>query len=359
MNLVLKLDKVEEKMKNNIEIYKSKDGQTQVDVNFDKETVWLNQKQMGELFSKNVRTVSEHINNVFSEGELDKNSTIRNFRTVQNEGNRQVERQIEFYNLDVIISVGYRVKSKQGTQFRQWATKRLNDFLVKGYAINEKRLAQKQQEVEYLKTGIRIIGRTIESKLDEALLKDPENDFLLYFSKGLQLLDDYDHEALDKTGLTKKETVYPDFKDYMGVINEMYSDFDSQVFAKPKDESFLSSINQIRQSFDGVELYPSMEEKAANLLYFIVKNHSFVDGNKRIGAACFLYFLQKNNMLFVNDQPIISNEALASLTLFIAISKADEVAMVKQLIISLIKPSVRESAQLTGTVGMKIKEKNS
>lgn len=332
-------------MENKIEIYKSKDGITQVDVNFEKDTVWLNQKQLVSLFDKNKRTISEHINNIFKERELDKDSVVRKFRTTAKDGKSY---NTQYYNLDVIISVGYRVNSKQGTQFRQWATKRLNDYLVKGYTINEKRLEQKQQEVEYLKTGIRILGRTIEAVTNGTVTEDNKQavsaDFLKYFSKGLELLDDYDHEKLDSSGLTTKEAVYPVFDDYMGVINEMYSEFDSQVFAKPKDESFLSSINQIRQSFGGVELYPSIEEKAANLLYFIVKNHSFVDGNKRIGAACFLYFLKVNNMLFVNDQPIISNEALASLTLFIATSKTEEIKMVKQLVISLLKPPQAESS---------------
>ena len=345
-------------MENIIEIFKSKDGITQVEVNFEKDTVWLSQKQMAELFGRDRVAITQHIGNIFREDELIEEMVCKDFlHTTQHgaiTGKKQIK-NVKCYNLDVIISVGYRVKSKQGTQFRQWATKRLNDFLVKGYAINEKRLEQKQMEVEYLKTGIRILGRTIEAVTDSVAIEDNKQavpaDFLKYFSKGLELLDDYDHEILDNTGLTKKEAVYPVFDDYMSVINDMYSDFDSQVFAKPKDESFLSSINQIRQSFGGVELYPSIEEKAANLLYFIVKNHSFVDGNKRIGAACFLYFLKVNNMLFIEnkaDKPtvsaIINNETLASLTLFIATSKTEEIKMVKQLVISLLKPPQAESS---------------
>ncbi len=336
---------VEGIMENKIEIYKSKDGLTQVEVNFEKDTVWLNQKQMAELFGRDRKTITRHIVNIFKEEELEQEVVCSYFEHTTQHGAIKGKTQIanvQYYNLDVIISVGYRVKSKQGTQFRQWATKRLNDYLVKGYAINEKRLEQKQMEVEYLKTGIKILGRSIKTELDG---EDINFDFLKYFSKGLELLDDYDHEILDSSGLTKKEAVYPKFNDYMSVINDMYSDFDSKVFAKPKDESFLSSINQIRQSFGGVELYPSIEEKAANLLYFIVKNHSFVDGNKRIGAACFLYFLKVNNMLFIDNMPIINNETLASLTLFIATSKTEEIKMVKQLVISLLKPSLREPPQ--------------
>ena len=242
------------------------------------------------------------------------------------------DKPIFLYNLDVIISVGYRVKSLRGTQFRQWATQRLKDFLVKGYAINEKRLEQKQQEVIHLKTGIQILSRAIEAKNENR-----ENEILDIFAKGLELLDDYDHEELDTKGNTEQETIFPEYNDYIDFIAEMYSNFESDVFAKPKDDSFHSSINQIRQSFGGQELYPSIQEKAANLLYFIVKNHSFVDGNKRIAAACFLFFLDKNKALInKNSETIISNEALASLALFIATSKSDEADIVKRFIISIL-----------------------
>jgi prophage maintenance system killer protein len=318
-------------MNNQIEIYKSSNGDTQVEVQFNADTVWLNRQQLALLFDRDVKTIGKHINNVFNEGELNKNSTVAKFATVQTEGERTVERSIEHYNLDAIISIGYRIKSQVATKFRQWATQRLKDYLVQGYAINEKRLAQKQQEVEYLKTGIRILNRAIEEQLSE------QNDVMLsLFAKGLELLDDYDHESLDKKGSTSGGVVYPEFNDYMGMIHEMYSDFKSDVFAQPKDDSFNSSINQIKQIFAGDELYPSLEEKAANLLYFITKNHSFVDGNKRIAAACFLFFLEQNNSLINNGKAIISNEALASLTLFIASSKADEAKIVKRLIISIL-----------------------
>ncbi|MEA1985980.1 MAG: virulence protein RhuM/Fic/DOC family protein, partial [Candidatus Marinimicrobia bacterium] len=273
---------------NKIEIFKSNDNQISVAVKFDDETVWLNRHQIAELFDRDIKTIGKHINNVFKEGELEENSTVAKFATVQIEGNRQVERQIEHYNLDVIISVGYRVKSKRGTQFRIWATQRLKDYLVKGYAINEKRLEQKKQEVLHLKTGIQILSRAIEEKSDFE-----NNEILSIFAKGLELLDNYDHENLDTKGKTEQETIFPSYENYIGFISEMYSDYESDVFAKPKDDSFSSSINQIKQTFDGKELYPSIQEKAANLLYLIVKNHSFVDGNKRIAAACFLYFLDK------------------------------------------------------------------
>ena len=302
---------------NKIEIFQTADNKTEIKVKFEQETVWLTQMQFVLLFDSSKGNISEHIKHIFETGELDEASTVRNFRTVKKEGNREVARDRKHYNLDMIISVGYRVNSKQGVQFRQWATKRLKDFLVQGYAINEKRLKQKNQEVLHLKTGIQILSRAIEAKNESK-----ENEILNIFEKGLKLLDDYDHEELDIKGNTEQETIFPGYGDYIDFIDEMYSDFESDVFAKPKDDSFHSSINQIKQTFGGSELYPSIQEKAANLLYYIVKNHSFVDGNKRIAAACFIYFLDKNKALIIkNRETIISNEALAALTLFIAVSK--------------------------------------
>ncbi|HJV78644.1 MAG TPA: virulence protein RhuM/Fic/DOC family protein, partial [Paludibacter sp.] len=273
-----------------------------------------------------------HIKNIFNEGELETDATVAKNATVQMEGNRTVIRKIDFYNLDVILAVGYRVSSFKGTLFRKWATEKLNSYLVQGYAINEKRLAQKQQEVEYLKTGIRILNRAIEQQATQ-----DDSQMLLVFAKGLSLLDDFDHQTLETEGITVATTIFPSFDEYMKLIQAMYSEFASDVFAQPKDESFHSSINQIAQSFNKVELYPTIEEKAANLLYFITKNHSFVDGNKRIAAACFLLFLERNNALYrTNGTPLISNEALAALTLFIATSKTEEADIVKHFIISIL-----------------------
>ncbi|MDD3668450.1 MAG: RhuM family protein [Bacteroidales bacterium] len=318
-------------MESQIEIYKTHNN-IEVSITFQKESVWLSQKQMADLFDKDSDTIGLHLKNIFKEAELDETSTTEFFSVIQKEGNRNVKRKIKFYNLDAIISVGYRVNSKQGTQFRQWATSRLKDYLVQGYAINEKRLHQKQQEVEFLKTGLRIVSRALENAANEQ-----EQEVFHQFAKGLALLDDYDHEELDNKGYTLKETIYPSYEDYMNLITLMYSDFKSDVFAKPKDNSFHSSINQIKQSFGETELYPTIEEKAANLLYYITKNHSFVDGNKRIAASCFLYFLQQNNTLMNRKgEPIISNDTLASLTLFIANSRPEECEVVKRLIISIL-----------------------
>ncbi len=313
-------------MSNEIELFKSSDNKIELKVKFDSDTVWLSQEQLIVLFERDQSVISRHINNIFKEKELDRKSNMQKMHIAFS------DKPVSFYSLDVIISVGYRVKSLRGTQFRQWATARLKDYLVQGYAINEKRLQQKQQEVEFLKTGLRIVSRAIEQAADEQ-----EQEVFHQFARGLALLDDYDHEALDKKGHTLKETVYPGFDDYMELIRLMYSDFKSSVFAKPKDESFHSSINQIKQSFSGTDLYPSIEEKAANLLYLITKNHSFVDGNKRIAAACFLLFLKRNHELFNSKgEPIISNETLATLTLYIANSRSEEHDVVKRLIISVL-----------------------
>ncbi|HRZ95986.1 MAG TPA: virulence protein RhuM/Fic/DOC family protein [Paludibacter sp.] len=322
-------------MESKIEIYKTSDNQTELKVQFDADTVWLNRAQIAELFDRDRTVITKHIANLFKEKELDKNVVCAIFAHTSPHGAIKGKEQLneaEYYNLDVIISVGYRVKSQRGTQFRQWATQRLKDYLITGYAINEKRLAQKQQEVEYLKTGIRILNRVIAEQSTAE-----EFEMLRIFAKGLELLDDYDHETLDLKGITQTETIFPTYDEYMALIKTMYSEFESDVFAKPKDDSFHSSINQIKQSFGNTELYPTLEEKAANLLYFITKNHSFVDGNKRIAAACFIYFMQKNNALLKsNGLPIIENATLAALTLFIATSKTDESEIVKQLVISVL-----------------------
>ena len=298
-------------------------------MSLDQETVWLTQAQMAELFSQTKQNISLHIGNIFKEGELEQDSVVKDSLTTAADGKKY---KTKFYNLDVIISVGYRVKSKRGTQFRIWATQRLKDYLVQGYAINESRLAKKQQEVQHLKTGIRILGRAVADQAEQV-----ELDWLQHFAQGLQLLDDYDHEQLDKKGNSTRPADYPSLKDYRQVVERMKADFDSDVFGKEKDDSFPSSIAQIGQGFGDQDFYPTLEEKAATLLYLIIKNHSFVDGNKRIAAACFLLFLDRNRLLLREDgRPIISNEALASLTLLVAASKSEEMETVKRLIISVL-----------------------
>ncbi len=322
-------------MQNKIELYQTEDGEIQVEVTFEGETAWLSQKMMAELFSVNIPAISKHLKNIFDSGELDEKVVISNLETTTQHGaieGKTQTRITKFYNLDTIIAVGYRINSIRGTRFRQWATQRLRDYLVEGYAINEQRLRQKQQEVKYLKTGIRILNRVIEN---QALTAD--SDILKIFSKGLELLDEYDHNKLDKTGKSKVTVTYPSKEDYLNIIQSMKTAYSSDIFAQMKDDSFESSISQIGQTFDGKDLYSSIEEKAANLLYFIVKNHSFTDGNKRIAAACFLHFLHKNKILFNSENiPLISNETLAALTLFIASSKSEEMETVIQLVISIL-----------------------
>lgn len=315
---------------NEITIYKSKDKKTQIEVKFENDTVWLTQQQMAELFGQTKQNISLHINNCFKEKELRAVSVVKESLTTATDGKKY---QTKYYNLDVIISVGYRVKSIRGTQFRQWATQRLKDFLIDGIAVNEKRLEQKNKEIQVLHDGIRILSRVIEEKAGIS----EDFSWLHQFSIGLQLLDDYDHESLDSSGKHDKNARYPSVDEYLGLIENMRSEFNSAVFGKEKDKGFDSAINQIKQGFGDKDLYPSIEEKAAMLLYLIVKNHAFVDGNKRIAAACFLLFLEQNGLLFSsNDKPIISNEALASLTLFVASSKADEMETVKKLLISVL-----------------------
>lgn len=312
-------------------IYQAEDKYTEVEVRFEGETVWLNQEQLSLLFQRDQSVISRHIRNIGKEGELELESNMQKMHIAYS------DKPTVYYNLDMIISVGYRVNSKRGTQFRQWATKRLKDYLIEGYAVNQKRLKERNLELKYLKEGISILRRAIEQQAHS--LADAGNlaALLEQFSAGLLLLDDYDHETLDAKGKTSRSAVAVGKDRYLALIDAMRNEFSSDVFGKPKDTSFDSSINQIYQSFGWKELYPSLEEKAAMLLYLIVKNHSFIDGNKRIAAACFLYFLEQNGLLYApSGDVIISNDALASITLFIAVSRPDEMETVRKVIISIL-----------------------
>ena len=317
-------------MDNQIEIYTSPDGNTEIEVHFVGDTFWLNLNEISTLFEKDKSVVSRHLSNIFNSRELIRDSVVAKNATTAADGKTY---EVDYYNLDAILSVGYRVNSKRGTQFRQWATKRLKDFLIDGIAINEKRLVQKNKEIQVLHDGIRILSRAIEEKA----LTSNGYEWLRRFSVGLQLLDDFDHEKLDSNGNHKENIAYPSLTEYSELVEQMRFGFHSNLFGKLKDGGFDSALHQIMQGFGDVEVYPSIEEKAAMLLYLIVKNHAFVDGNKRIAAACFLLFLDKNELLFTStNQSIISNEALASLTLFVASSKAEEMETVKKLLISVL-----------------------
>ena len=317
----------------NIAIYQSADGKMQIDVHLQEQTIWLSLDQISSLFQKDKSTISRHIKNVFLSEELDKESVVANFATTAKDGKTY---QVDYYNLDMIISIGYRVNSKIATQFRKWATSILKQYLVDGYAINEKQLQEQKSKVAQLQNAIRLLNRSIEHQADNLDDAKKLSALMADFASGLDLLDDYDNKTLDTKGKTIKPAVVIKKEEFLNVIDKMKPEFGSDVFANPKDESFDSSINQIYQTFGGQECYPSLEEKAAMLLYFLVKNHSFTDGNKRIGAACFLYFLDKNGILYQNNAQIIDNAALFALTVLIAESKPEEKEMMKQVIISVL-----------------------
>ena len=322
--------------KGEIVIYKNENGNISFEAKLEDNTIWLTQDMMAKLFETTIPNINMHIKNVYEDEELEQDRTIKEFLIVRKEGSRDVSRKLAFYNLDMILSVGYRIKSKTATQFRKWATTVLKEYMTKGYAINEHKLKQEQDKVKTLQDTIRLLSRSLEyqvQSLDEA--KDVAK-LMDNFAGGLDLLDNYDHKKLDVKGVTTREAVRIEEQEFLTVIDKMKSEFASDVFATPKDESFSSSVNQIYQTFDGKELYPTLEEKAATLLYLIVKNHSFADGNKRIGASCFLYFLNKNNMLYKNGLPIIDNSTLFALTLLIATSKPEEMETVKQIVLSIL-----------------------
>lgn len=321
-------------MKNEIKIYEIEDKNIELEVNLENETVWLTQKQMSELFDRDRTVITRHINNIFKEEELDKKSVSANFALTANDGKIY---NTEHYNLDVIISVGYRVKSKRGTQFRIWANKILKDYLIKGYVINEKKLKEQSQKLIELQKTIEILNRTVNIQrieLDEAkgLL-----DVISQYSYALKILDDYDHQNLYKGSVTLEESYNLSYEESMRIIELMKDEFSTDLFGREKDESFKGSLGAIYQTAFGEEVYPSIEEKAANLLYFIVKNHSFLDGNKRIAAAIFIYFMQKNDILFRADgSKKIADNTLVAITLMIAESKPNEKELIISILINLI-----------------------
>ena len=321
-------------------IYKTGNGSTAINVQLQAETVWLTQKQMAELFAKDVRTINEHIKNLFKEGELSKDSTIRNFRIVQTEGNRQVERDIDFYNLDVIISVGYRVKSLQGTQFRIWATKVLRDHIVQGFTVNQKRLAETGLQ-EFEKT-LALVRETIAKKEltgDEArgllrVITDYANTWLL--------LQKYDEGKLAIEGVRKKVLYTLTYEDARVAISELKQDLMKKKEAGDlfgvEREHLEGIIGNINQSFGGHALYPSVEEKAAHLLYFVIKDHPFGDGNKRIGSLLFIIFLARNGHLFTKrGERKINDMALVALALLVAESKPNQKEVIVKLTINFLK----------------------
>lgn len=326
-------------MENQIEIFKTQDNQTEVQVLFEQETVWLSQKQMSELFKTSIPNVNMHIKSIYIEEELNQESTIKDFLIVQKEGTRSIQRSQKMYNLDVIISIGYRVKSKQGTQFRQWATQRLKDYLVKGYALNEKRLLELNYKYSDLQQAIKLASNAGNI---EALTSSEAKGILgviEQYAYALETLDKYDHQKLTIDTSTVEDTIQK--LSYEEAIKQIrvWRDFQKagNLFGNEKDQSFKSSLETIYQTFDGTDLYPTIEEKAANLLYFVVKNHSFSDGNKRIAAGLFIYFLDMNNKLLnKNGSKRIGDNALVAITIMIAERKSDEKDMMIKLVVNLI-----------------------
>lgn len=319
----------------NIRIYQLEDGKTEINVQLDNETVWLNLNQMVELFERDKSVISRHISNVFKEKELQRDSVVAKNATTALDGKTY---KVDYYNLDVIISVGYRIKSKRGTQFRIWANQIIKDFLIKGYSINEKRLSQQNEQLKELQESVKILGEVLNYKM---LTNDESTGLLKIISDyayALDILDQYDYQKLEINNTSGKEIFQLTYEEAMNQIRiAKKAHGNSDLFGHEKDDSFRSSISTIYQTFDSEDLYPSIEEKAANLLYFITKNHSFSDGNKRIAAFLFLYFLERNGILFDrNGNKRIADNTLVALTLMIAVSKPDEKETMTKVIVNLI-----------------------
>ena len=330
--------------KGEIIIYQSDDGKIFLDTKLENDTIWLTQKQMAELFGVKVPAISKHLKNIFNNGELNEEEVVSILEITTRHGaikGKTQTKDTQYYNLDAIISVGYRVNSSRATQFRIWATNILKEYLTKGYIINEKRIKQQQKSIEALKTSVDLLTRSLTNQLENIEEAKTVAKILNNFAHGLDLLDNFDHKTLDTKGMTKKEAVKISTNEFLQIVKEMKSEFASDVFGNPKDESFDSSVNQIYQTFDGDELYPTLEEKAAMLLYLITKNHSFSDGNKRIAASCFLYFLEKNGILYKENKPIIDNLTLFALTVLIAESNPKEMETMKQIVVSVLNNVIK------------------
>ena len=317
-------------MENQIVIYQTDNGQTSIDVRLENETVWLNTSQMSLLFDRDEKTIRKHINNVFSEDEVAKEDNTHFLRV---DG---VKQPVAFYSLDVIISVGYRVKSQRGVQFRRWANRVLKEYLLKGYVVNER---IRKRQITELRQLVQMLGRTIQN---QPLLKTDENqalfDIVVDYTYALDMLDDYDYQRLGLKETTQEEKFQATYDNAMQAIATLREKFGgSTLFGNEKDDSFKSSIGQIYQTFDKKDLYPSVEEKAAMLLYLVTKNHSFSDGNKRIAATLFLWFLNNNGILYRKDgSKRIADNTLVALTLMIAESKPEEKDVMVKVVVNLI-----------------------
>ena len=317
-------------------IYRAEDNTVQLDVRMENETVWLTQKQIAELFGVKKAAVSKHIANIFSQEELNPVATVSKMETVQIEGKRTIVRYLDFYNLDMILSIGYRVNSKRAIAFRQWSTKILKEFIIKGYAINEK---IRREQLSDLRQLVQIVGRTVQSKAVESADETQAIfDVVLDYTYALDTLDNYDYERLTVKETTPEERFHATYENAMQTISALREKFGgSTLFGNEKDDSFKSSIGQIYQTFGGKDLYPSVEEKAAMLLYLVTKNHSFSDGNKRIAATLFLWFLNNNGILYREDgTKRLADNTLVALTLMIAESRTEEKDTMVKVVVNLI-----------------------
>ena len=323
-----------ENLNDKIIIYQSEDGKTQLDIKLEKETVWLTQKQIAELFGTKRPAITKHLKNIYASEELTEESTCSILEHMGNDGRQSYN--TKYYNLDAILSVGYRVNSKNATRFRQWANSVLKQYLVKGYAINED---IRKHQIAELRQLIQVLGRTIQQQ--PAKTTDESNalfDVVVDYTYALDTLDNYDYQRLHIAKTTKEEPFHATYENAMYEIDMLRQKFGGSVlFGNEKDESFKSSIGQIYQTFDGTELYPSVEEKAAMLLYLVTKNHSFSDGNKRIAATLFLWFMNNNAILYRPDgTKRIADNTLVALTLMIAESKTEEKDIMVKVVVNLI-----------------------
>ena len=321
---------------NQIIIYQTDDDQTQIDVRLENETVWLTQAQMAELFQTDRTSIVRHINKIYADDELDRDSTCAKIAQVQKEGQRTVRRSIPYFNLDMIISVGYRVNSKRGVKFRQWANRILKQYLIKGYAINER---LRHEQISELRQLVQVVSRTLQHSEQQNTIETQDLlDVVVDYTYALDTLDNYDYERLTIDQTTKVASFHATYENAMEQIQRLRDKFGASVlFGNEKDDSFKSSIGQIYQTFDGEELYPSVEEKAAMLLYLVTKNHSFSDGNKRIAATLFLWFLNNNKILYNSDgSKRIADSTLVALTLMIAESKTEEKDVMVKVVVNLI-----------------------
>lgn len=314
-----------------IVFYQAPDGGIELEVRLKQETIWLNLNQLSVLLDRDKSVISRHLRNIFKEGELERDTTVAKFATVQSEGRRQVERDIEYFNLDAVISVGYRVNSKRGTQFRIWATRVLRDHIFQGYTVNQNRLNDLNQTVKLIADTAK--RRDLSGDEAKALLAVVGD-----YSRALELLDDYDHQRL-QTPQTQGSVTHPlEYDEALRIVAQLRTRFqESSVFGVEKDMGLHSALGAVMQTFGGQEVYPSLEEKAAHLLYFLVKNHAFVDGNKRIAAALFLWFLDRNHARFrASGEPVLSNAALVAMTLMIAESRPQEKEILVRIVTHLL-----------------------